>query len=257
MERFSYSRWHMSVSHCIFYNYHSHRFSFSHMNTLSPSFSLLRAVSPPGLQLAGTHSCSPASLSDCLASSRLQHRLELAVHANLLLFLTDDALDGGRQASGAPGKDKSVAVLAAAVLFQSAAGVGDGIVVIVGVNHPVVVTWLDKKRNRVRSNKQLIWTGNVYWTYLHWRGSWPGPGSSWTFFQECWRLGQSTGQPYQHTRPRSCKMVVQAHIYKVQHVTQCTFFCNEAKNFCLVLHKPGKPCLYSWWCSSGGSHLKI
>ncbi len=70
--------------------------------------------------------------------------MELSSHADILLFLTDDALDGGWQAAGVPGEDKGIAVLAAAVLLQGAAGIGDGVVVVVGVNHPVVVTWLDR-----------------------------------------------------------------------------------------------------------------
>lgn len=76
-----------------------------------------------------------------LAGSRLQHRLELPGHADVILLLTDHALDGGREASGVPGEDEGITVLTAAILLLGAAGVGDGIVVIVGVNHPVVVTW--------------------------------------------------------------------------------------------------------------------
>lgn len=75
------------------------------------------------------------------AGAGLQDGLELSRHADLILFLTDDALDGGGQAAGVPGEDEGVAVLAGAVLLQGAAGVGDGVVVVVGVNHPVVVTW--------------------------------------------------------------------------------------------------------------------
>ena len=81
-----------------------------------------------------------------LAGSGLQDGLELSGHADVLLLLTDDALDGWWQATGVPGEDEGIAVLAAAVLFQGAAGVGDGVVVIVGVDHPIVVTWLDKKK---------------------------------------------------------------------------------------------------------------
>lgn len=75
------------------------------------------------------------------AGSGLQDGLELSRHADLVLLLTDDALDGGGQAAGVPGEDEGVAVLAGAVLLQGAAGVGDGVVVVVGVDHPVVVTW--------------------------------------------------------------------------------------------------------------------
>ena len=68
--------------------------------------------------------------------------MKLSSHADFLLFLTDSALDGGGQAAGVPGEDKGIAVLAAAILLQGAAGVSDGVVVIVGVDHPVVVTWI-------------------------------------------------------------------------------------------------------------------
>lgn len=80
-----------------------------------------------------------------LAGSGLQHGLELSCHADFLLLLAHNALDGGRQATGVPGEDQGVAVLAAAVLLQRAAGVGDGVVVVVGVDHPVVVAWSGKR----------------------------------------------------------------------------------------------------------------
>lgn len=101
----------------------------------------LLGVKPPRLQLAGTLFCS--SLFFLIpfdsAGSRLQDRLELSSHADVVLLLADDTLDGGRKATGVPGKDKGVAVLTAAVFFQGTAGVGDGVVVVVCVNHPVVV----------------------------------------------------------------------------------------------------------------------
>lgn len=75
----------------------------------------------------------------------MQHRLKLSRHADLILFLTDHALDGGRQATWVPGENKGIAVLATAIIFEGAAGVGDGIVVIVGVDHPVVVAWLERR----------------------------------------------------------------------------------------------------------------
>lgn len=71
--------------------------------------------------------------------------MKLPCHADIVLFLTNDALDGRRQAAWVPGENKGVAILATAIILQSAAGIGDGIVVIVGVNHPVVVTWLERK----------------------------------------------------------------------------------------------------------------
>lgn len=61
----------------------------------------------------------------------------------------------------------------------------------------------------------------VCWTYLHWRGSWPDPGSSWTSFQAWWGQGRSTEQPCLHTPPRSCKTTEQKH--KLTN-------CNPAKN---------------------------
>lgn len=101
----------------------------------------LFGVKPPRLQLAGTHFCSSLFLliSFDLAGSRLQDRLELSGHADVFLLLADDTLDGGRKATGVPGEDKGIPVLTAAVILQGAAGVGDGVVVVVGVDHPVVV----------------------------------------------------------------------------------------------------------------------
>lgn len=79
-----------------------------------------------------------------LAGSRLQHRLELSRHADVLLLLAHNTLDGGWQAAGVPGEDQGIAVLAAAILLQRAAGIGDGVVVVVGVDHPVIVAWLGR-----------------------------------------------------------------------------------------------------------------
>lgn len=70
----------------------------------------------------------------------LQHRLELPRHADLLLLLSDQPLDRRGEAARVAGEDQRVAVLAAPVLPQDAAGVGDGVVVVVGVDDPVVVT---------------------------------------------------------------------------------------------------------------------
>lgn len=114
--------------------------------TYAPSFSLVVAFKPLRLHPVWLSSALPLySLFPSLAGSGLQDGLKLSGHADIILFLTDDALDGGRQAPGVPGEDKGVAVLAAAVVLQGAAGVGDGVVVIVGVNHPVVVAWLDRE----------------------------------------------------------------------------------------------------------------
>lgn len=83
----------------------------------------------------------PPALKLCETLTRLEDRLELAGHADLLLLLADQTLDGGGQAAGVAGEDQGIAILAGAVVLQGAAGIGDGVVVIVGVNDPVVVTW--------------------------------------------------------------------------------------------------------------------
>lgn len=70
----------------------------------------------------------------------LKHGLELSGHADFLLFLPDDSLDGWWKATGVAREDQRVAVLAASVLPQCATGIGDGVVVVVCVNDPVVVT---------------------------------------------------------------------------------------------------------------------
>lgn len=67
--------------------------------------------------------------------------MELTRHADFLLFLAHDSLDRRWEAAGVAGEDQGVAVLATSVLLQAAAGVGDGVVIVVGVNDPVVVTW--------------------------------------------------------------------------------------------------------------------
>ena len=61
-------------------------------------------------------------------------------HAELLLLLPHEPLDGRGHAAGVTGEDQGVAVITAPVLLQRAAGVGDGVVVVVRVDHPVVVT---------------------------------------------------------------------------------------------------------------------
>lgn len=126
------------------------------------------------------HPISPPSS----AGSGLQDGLKLSGHADILLLLTDGALDGGRQAPGVPGEDESVAVLAAAVVLQGAAGVGDGVVFVVGVDHPVVVAWLDRKgafrecEAETRRYERDVRGMCVRTADLHWTGSWPAPGSS-------------------------------------------------------------------------------
>lgn len=129
-----------------------HTFTFSHVHSL-----ILHVldIELARLQLAGTLSCSLCSLSSSSAGSRLQDRLKLSSHADFILFLTDHALDGRGQATWVPGEYKGVAILAAAIVLQSAAGVGDGIVVIVGVDHPVVVTLLERKG-------EMTWNDEIY-----------------------------------------------------------------------------------------------
>lgn len=80
-------------------------------------------------------------VQDTGTHTRLQHGLELAGHADLLLLLADDPLDGWGQATGVTREDQGVAVVAAAIVLQGTAGIGDGVVVVVGVNDPVVVTF--------------------------------------------------------------------------------------------------------------------
>lgn len=173
------------------------------------------------LLVAGTVS------SLCLAGSRLQDGLELSSHADVVLFLTDNALNGRRQATGVPGEDKGVAVIAAAIFFQGTAGIGDGVVVIVSVNHPVVVALFGKIRESIRGKNSRGQRKNVMMccrTYLRWTGSWPGPGSSWTSWRGWWGRGQSTGQPCQHTQPRSCKIRTQHNMWICLHSTEITFY---------------------------------
>lgn len=76
----------------------------------------------------------------CLLHTSLKHGLELSSHADFLLFLPDDSLDGWREAAGVAREDQCVAILTASVLSQCTTGIGDGVVVVVCVNYPVVVT---------------------------------------------------------------------------------------------------------------------
>lgn len=125
-------------------HYHSHihnNISDIHPLTLPSSFLLSSHLDCSELAPKTPLCLSLLCFFFFLASSRLQDRLELSGHADVILFLTHNALDGGGQATGVSGEDEGVAVFAAAVFLQGAAGVGDGVVVVVGVNHPVVVTW--------------------------------------------------------------------------------------------------------------------
>lgn len=51
-----------------------------------------------------------------------------------------NALDGWGQAAGVTGEHQGIAVITGAIIFQCAACIGDGVVVIVCVDDPVVVT---------------------------------------------------------------------------------------------------------------------
>lgn len=196
----------------------------------------LLGVKPPRLQLAGTLFCSSLFLLIPFdsAGSRLQDRLELSSHADIVLLLADDTLDGGRKATGVPGKDKGVAVLTAAVFFQGTAGVGDGVVVVVCVNHPVVVAWVIERRS-VRRNegiKEIYGRVQVCRTNLHWTGSWPVLGSSWTSCRVWKGQVQSTVQPCQHTQPRSCETVIQTQICLILYFT---LSLNKALAHCMLI----------------------
>lgn len=97
-----------------------------------------------------------------LRRTRLQHGLELTSHADLVLFLAHDALDRGGQATGVAWEYESVAVITCAVVLQGAASVGDSVVVVIGVNDPVVVTCMDNKQ--VNQMNRMIWYRN--WAVL-------------------------------------------------------------------------------------------
>lgn len=68
-----------------------------------------------------------------------------AQQADVLFLLGDDALVLRPQALFAAGEDEGVAVYASAVVSHLSAGVVDGVVVIVGVNHPMVVIWVQRQ----------------------------------------------------------------------------------------------------------------
>ena len=72
--------------------------------------------------------------------TRLQHGLKLSGHADLFLLGANAPLDGWWQATGVTGEYQGVSILTASIVLQGTASICDGIVVIVGVNHPVVVT---------------------------------------------------------------------------------------------------------------------
>ncbi|KAG7223928.1 hypothetical protein INR49_015184 [Caranx melampygus] len=98
------------------------------------------------------------------ASSRLQDRLELSGHADILLFLTHDALNGGGQATGVPGEDEGIAVFAAAIFFQGAAGIGDGVVVV------AEGTTQKKKKKKKKKNLYYQHTGGwIMWPCIHYQ----------------------------------------------------------------------------------------
>lgn len=71
---------------------------------------------------------------------------EVAEHR---LLLGGDVLVLRPQASRMAGEDEGVAVQACAVRVHQSAGVVDGVVFIVGVDHPVVVIWEGRERRVV------------------------------------------------------------------------------------------------------------
>lgn len=62
-----------------------------------------------------------------------------ALQADVYLLLLDDGLILGPQAGQVAREYKGVAVQTSAVVVHLSAGVVDGVVVIVGVDHPVVI----------------------------------------------------------------------------------------------------------------------
>lgn len=62
-----------------------------------------------------------------------------AQEADLLFLLGDNLLVLGPQSLGVTGEDEGITVQAGAVIVDLSAGVVDGVVVVVGVDHPMVV----------------------------------------------------------------------------------------------------------------------
>lgn len=75
-----------------------------------------------------------------------------ALQAEFRLLLLDDALVLGPQARWVAREDEGVAVQTRAVVVHMSAGVVDGVVVIVGVDHPVVVV-CERERTSVKVKK--------------------------------------------------------------------------------------------------------
>lgn len=74
----------------------------------------------------------------------MQHGFELPRHADFLLFLAHNALNGRGQATGVTGKHQGIAVITGAIISQCAACIGDSVVVIIRVDDPVVVPCVDE-----------------------------------------------------------------------------------------------------------------
>lgn len=72
-----------------------------------------------------------------------------AEEADLLFLVCDNLLVFGPQAGGVTGEDEGVSVQAGAVQVNLSAGVVDGVVVIVGVNDPVVIVYVEERGDRI------------------------------------------------------------------------------------------------------------
>ena len=72
-----------------------------------------------------------------------------AEEADLLFLVCDNLLVLGPQASGVTGEDEGVSVQAGAVQVNLSAGVVDGVVVVVGVNDPVVIVYVEERGDRI------------------------------------------------------------------------------------------------------------
>ena len=80
-----------------------------------------------------------------------------AQEAEVLFLLGDDLLVLGPQSGGVAREDEGVPVQAGAVIVQLPAGVVDGVVVVVGVNHPVVVVCTQSTQKKENKNESHAW----------------------------------------------------------------------------------------------------
>lgn len=84
-----------------------------------------------------------------------------ALQAELRLLLLDDALVLGPQASQVAREYQGVAVQTRAIVVHVSARVVDGVVLIVGVNHPVVVV-CKRERLNVRTKRGDVFLTAVF-----------------------------------------------------------------------------------------------